>query len=142
MKSPEIPYGDYVVIESSVPDNLRPVKPFIVHISEDSREPQAWRVFDDRPFQFLLKIVKKDAQTQTEVVDNSASYQIYDVNAEEYVEMPVRYPSQGKTSVFHTSEDGFLVTPGFLKSGTYRIEEVQAPEDYVQQGFEESLLSD
>lgn len=142
MKSPEIPYGDYVVIESSVPDNLHPVKPFIVHILEDSREPQAWRVFDDRPFQFLLKIVKKDAQTQTEVVDNSASYQIYDVNAEEYVEMPVRYPSQGKTSVFHTSEDGFLVTPGFLKSGTYRIEEVQAPEDYVQQGFEESLLSD
>ena len=22
-----------------------------------------WRVFDDRPFEFLLKIVKKDAQT-------------------------------------------------------------------------------
>lgn len=55
LKSLELPYGDYVVIESTVPDNLHPVDPFIVHITEDSREPQAWRVLDDRPFQFSLR---------------------------------------------------------------------------------------
>lgn len=142
LKSPELPYGDYVVVESTVPDNLNRVNPFIVHISEDSREPQAWRVLDDRPFQFLLKITKKDAQTQADVVDNSASYKIYNVDAEEYVEMAVRYPNKEKVSVFRTNEEGFLITPGLLKSGTYRIEEVHAPEDYVQQGFESILISD
>ena len=142
LKSPELPYGEYVVIESTVPEGLHQVNPFIVHISEDSREPQAWRVLDDRPFQFLLKIVKKDAQTKEEVVDNSASYKIYNVGEKEYVEMQVRYPKKEKVSVFQTNEEGFLVTPGPLKSGTYRIEEVQAPEDYVQQGYEDALLSD
>lgn len=142
LKSPELPYGDYVVTESTVPDGLHEVNPFIVHISEDSREPQAWRVLDDRPFQFLLKIVKKDAQTKEEVVDNSASYKIYNVGEREYVEMQVRYPKKEKVSVFQTNEQGFLVTPQPLKTGTYRIEEVQAPKDYVQQGYEDALLSD
>ena len=142
LKSPELPYGEYVVIESTVPDGLHEVNPFIVHISEDSREPQAWRVLDDRPFQFLLKVVKKDAQTKEEVVDNSASYKIYNVEEEEYVEMQVRYPKKEKVSVFQTNEEGFLITPQPLKSGTYRIEEVEAPKDYVQQGYENMLLSD
>ena len=56
--------------------------------------------------------------------------------------MQVRYPNKEKVSVFYTSEDGSLVTPELLKSGTYRIEEVEAPKDYVQQGFEDALLAD
>ena len=72
LKSPELPYGEYVVFESTTPENLKNVNPFIVHITEDSREPQVWRIFDDRPLQFYLKIVKKDAQTQETVLNNSA----------------------------------------------------------------------
>ena len=48
-----------VVFESTVPENLKGIRPFIVQISEDSREPQVWRVFDDRPLQYYFKIVKK-----------------------------------------------------------------------------------
>ena len=76
-----------MVFESTVPENLKGIRPFIVQISEDSREPQVWRVFDDRPLQYYFKIVKKDAQTQKPVLDNSAAYKIYDVEAEKYVEM-------------------------------------------------------
>lgn len=94
LKSPELPYGTYVVFESTVPENLKGIRPFIVQISEDSREPQVWRVFDDRPLQYYFKIVKKDAQTQKPVLDNSAAYKIYDVEAEKYVEMIVRYPKK------------------------------------------------
>lgn len=140
--SPELPYGDYVVFESTTPENLKTVNPFIVHISEDSREPQVWRVFNDRPLQFYFKIVKKDAQTQKPVLNNSASYKIYDVDAEKYVEMIVRYPKEEKVSVFHTNEEGYLLTPEQLKCGTYRIEEVSAPENYVQPGFENVLELD
>ncbi|MFV0527647.1 MAG: SpaA isopeptide-forming pilin-related protein [Lachnospiraceae bacterium] len=140
--SPELPYGKYVVFESTTPENLNTINPFIVNISEDSREPQVWRVFDDRPFQFFFKIVKKDAQTQKPVLDNSASYKIYDVDHEKYVEMIVRYPKEEKVSVFKTNEEGYLVTPEQLKSGTYRIEEVQAPNNYVQPGFENILNLD
>ena len=48
--SPELPYGKYVVVESTVPENMNGINPFLVTIDEDSREPQPWRVFDDRPF--------------------------------------------------------------------------------------------
>lgn len=140
--SPELPYGDYVVFESTVPENLKSVNPFIVRITEDNREPQVWRVFDDRPLQFFFKIVKKDAQTQNPVLNNSASYKIYDVNAEKYVEMVVRYPKKEVVSVFHTNEEGYLITPEQLKCGTYRIEEVEAPDLYVKPGFENVLVAD
>lgn len=142
LKSPEIPYGDYVVFESTVPEKLKNVNPFIVRISEDSREPQVWRVFDDRPLQFYFKIVKKDAQTQETVLNNSASYKIYDLEAEKYVEMIVRYPNKEKVSVFQTNEDGYLLTPEQLKCGKYRIEEVQAPDSYVVVGKENILAAD
>lgn len=142
LKSPELPYGTYVVFESTVPENLKGIRPFIVQISEDSREPQVWRVFDDRPLQYYFKIVKKDAQTQKPVLDNSAVYKIYDVEAEKYVEMIVRYPKKEVVSVFRTNEEGYLITPEQLKCGTYRIEEVEAPENYVQVGFENALLKD
>lgn len=134
--SPELPYGEYVVFETTVPENLTPVNPFMVHINEDSREPQVWRVFDDRPFQFFLKIEKKDSQTGLSVLKNSASYKIYDVEAEKYVEMIVRYPKEEKLNVFHTNDEGYLITPEQLKSGTYRIEEVKVPDQYVKPGYE------
>lgn len=74
--------------------------------------------------------------------DISAAYKIYDVEAEKYVEMIVRYPKKEVVSVFRTNEEGYLITPEQLKCGTYRIEEVEAPENYVQVGFENALLKD
>jgi len=139
--SPELPYGSYVVEESTVPDDLVKVNPFVVNITKDSREPMTWRVFDDRPFQFLLKIVKKDAQTGETVLGKEASYKIYDCDNEEYVEQTVYYPKKEVISVFHTNDEGYLLTPEKLKSGTYRIEEVKAPVGFVIAGSEESLIS-
>ena len=76
------------------------------------------------------------------MLDNSASYKIYDVEAEKYVEMIVRYPEKETVSVFQTNEEGYLITPEQLKCGTYRIEEVQAPDSYVLAGSENSLVSE
>ena len=137
--SPELPYGSYVVVESTTPENLKTIDPFVVNVENDSREPMQWRVFDDRPFEFLLKIVKKDAQTGNTVLKAGASYKIYDVTNKKYVEQVVQYPKKEKISVFETNEEGYLITPQELKCSTYRIEEVKAPEGFVRQGNEESL---
>lgn len=77
-KSVELPYGQYVVAETKTPENLKQVHPFLVTVNEDSRDPQEWRVFDDRPFEFMLKIIKKDAETDHNVLNNSATYKIWD----------------------------------------------------------------
>lgn len=140
-KSPELPYGLYVVDESTVPENLKKVNPFVVKVDEDNREPMQWRIFDDRPFEFLLKIIKKDAATGNTVLKAGASYKIYDCVKEEYVEQIIQYPKKEKITVFKTNDEGYLVTPEELKSSTYRIEEVLAPDGFVRQGFEMSLYS-
>ena len=118
---------------------MKAIDPFLVKVDEDSREPMVWRVFDDRPFEFLLKIVKKDAQTGNPVLKAGASYKIFDMEKEEYVEQTVFYPKKETISVFKTNEEGYLVTPEELKCSTYRIEEVKAPEGFVRQGYESSL---
>lgn len=138
--SPELPYGEYVAFESTTPENLQTVNPFLVTIDEDSREPQTWRVFDDRPIQFYFKIIKKDNQTGKPVLNNSAYYKIFDVEKNEYVEMKVRYPKPETISVFQTNEEGYLQTPEQLKCGTYRIEEIQAPDSFVKVGEEKKLV--
>lgn len=140
--SPELPYGLYVVEESTVPENLKAIDPFLVRVDEDSREPMQWRIFDDRPFEFLLKIIKKDAQTGNTVLKAGASYQIYDMEKEEYVEQVIQYPKKETIRVFQTNEEGYLVTPEELKCSTYRIEEVKAPEGFVRQGYEMSLVQE
>ena len=140
--SPELPYGLYVVEESTVPENLKAIAPFLVRVDEDSREPMQWRIFDDRPFEFLLKIIKKDAQTGNTVLKAGASYQIYDMEKEEYVEQVIQYPKKETIRVFQTNEEGYLVTPEELKCSTYRIEEVKAPEGFVRQGYEMSLVQE
>lgn len=137
--SPELPYGLYVVEESTVPENLKKVDPFLVTVNEDSREPMQWRIFDDRPFEFLLKIVKKDSQTGNTVLKAGASYKIFDCVKKEYVEQVIQYPKKEKISIFKTNEDGYLITPEELKCSTYRIEEVTAPDGFVRQGSEMSL---
>lgn len=141
-RSPELPFGLYVVDESTVPDNLKKIDPFLVNVDGDSREPMQWRVFDDRPFEFLMKIVKKDAQTGNTVLKAGTAYKIYDCKEKSYVEQVIQYPKKEKISVFTTNEDGYLVTPEELKSSTYRIEEVAAPDGFVKQGSEMSLNVD
>lgn len=68
-----------------------------------------------------------------------ASYKIYDCVKEEYVEQIIQYPKKEKITVYKTNDEGYLVTPEELKSSTYRIEEVLAPDGFVRQGFEMSL---
>lgn len=138
--SPELPYGRYVVFESTTPKDMQTINPFLVTVNEDSRKPQPWRIFDDRPIQFYFKIIKEDAQTHKPVLSNHAKYKIYDVEKEAYISMKVRYPEVKTIDVFETNDEGYLQTPEQLKMGTYRIEEVEAPKLYVQPGHEHSLM--
>ena len=55
-----IPYGRYIVRETTTPHNFMPVDDFIVTVTENSSTPQVWRVLLDDEFKAKLKIVKQD----------------------------------------------------------------------------------
>lgn len=138
LRSPELAFGEYIVIESTLPegDFIR-INPFLVSITEDSREPQPWRILNDAHQSTYLKIVKIDAETGKPVLKAGTKYRIFDMKKEQYVIMQT---SSGKVGTeenpFVTTEKGYIVTPNKLQSGKYRIDEVQAPSGYVTQGYE------
>ena len=60
-----LPYGTYVVRETTTPHNFKPVADFTVIISENKSEPQVWRVLLDGEFSAKLKIIKQDDETKS-----------------------------------------------------------------------------
>ena len=126
-----IPYGTYVVRETTTPHNFTPVRDFIVTISENNTEPQTWRVLLDDEFMAKLKIVKKDDETKQSVLIPNTEFKVYDLDAGKYVEQVTTYPSTIVHKSYFTDESGYLILPNALPCGNYRIEEVTAPDGYV-----------
>ena len=127
-----IPYGRYIVRETTTPHNFMPVDDFIVTVTENSSTPQVWRVLLDDEFKAKLKIVKQDDETKQPVLLANTEFKMYDLDAKKYVEQVTTYPNTVVHKSYFTDENGYLILPESLKCGNYRIEEVRAPDGYTQ----------
>ena len=127
-----IPYGRYIVRETTTPHNFMPVDDFIVTVTENSSTPQVWRVLLDDEFKAKLKIVKQDDETKQPVLLANTEFKVYDLDAKKYVEQVTTYPNTVVHKSYFTDENGCLILPESLKCGNYRIEEVSAPDGYTQ----------
>lgn len=127
-----IPYGTYIVRETTTPHNYTPVDDFIVQITENHPStPQVWRVMLDKEFEAKLKIIKQDAETKKAVLQKNTEFKIFNMDTEKYVEQVTTYPTTVKHKSYFTDEQGYLILPQNLKIGHYRIEEVNAPYGYT-----------
>ena len=127
-----IPYGRYIVRETTTPHNFMPIDDFIVTVTENSSTPQVWRVLLDDEFKAKLKIVKQDDETKQPVLLANTEFKVYDLDAKKYVEQVTTYPNTVVHKSYFTDENGYLILPESLKCGNYRIEEVRAPDGYTQ----------
>lgn len=127
-----IPYGRYIVRETTTPHNFMPVDDFIVTVTENSSTPQVWRVLLDDEFKAKLKIVKQDDETKQPVLLANTEFKVYDLDAKKYVEQVTTYPNTVVHKSYFTDENGYLILLESLKCGNYRIEEVRAPDGYTQ----------
>ncbi|WP_330674989.1 SpaA isopeptide-forming pilin-related protein [Blautia obeum] len=127
-----IPYGRYIVRETTTPHNFMPVDDFIVTVTENSTTPQVWRVLLDDEFKAKLKIVKQDDETKQPVLLANTEFKVYDLDAKKYVEQVTTYPNTVVHKSYFTDENGYLILPESLKCGNYKIEEVSAPDGYTQ----------
>ena len=127
-----LPYGTYLVKETTTPHNYKPVDDFLVTISENHPdEPQIWRILLDDEFKAKLKIVKKDDETKRPVLVAGTEFKIYDLDHKKYVEQVTTYPITVTHKSYFTDSQGYLILPNNLSIGHYRIEEVTAPEGYT-----------
>lgn len=127
-KSIDLPYGTYLVKETKVPKDLYKTDDFTVTVTEDSREPQVWRILNDAPFEAYIRLVKKDKESGETVLLSGVTFKIKKAGSDTFVEQKV---GDKKISEFITDETGTVTTPLKLKYGEYEVTEITAPEGYL-----------
>ena len=89
--TPGLPYGRYVVIETTTPENTTATRPFVIHVQADDEDGtvdgdgQGTPLDDlvilmDRPVMALVRIEKVDSQSKKPVLKEGASYLIHDAD--------------------------------------------------------------
>lgn len=124
-------YGTYLVRETTVPEGYFGVADFLVTIDENSTTAKTFTLVDES-FKAYLKVVKMDALSGKSILDNPATFKIYDYDLKEYVsfDIPTEDGSIKTVDEFKTNESGELITAEPLLPGKYRIEETVCPEGY------------
>ena len=137
MQSSRLAYGEYIIIETSVPRKQDNVTPFIVQVTEDSEEPQHLGFVIDKNFRTKLKIYVKDANTTQNIINNHSEYVIKNAKTNElqtYQEGNITYGT--RETPFVVGNDGYIETPMKLEIGEYILEQITAPNGYVKTGEE------
>ncbi len=123
--SKDLYYGKYTVhqVDSGDVDAIH-VKDFPVEITENG-EVYTYPM-NNELFKAYLRILKKDGNTEKQVLKPGTTYQIYKVTDEGEKLVEQSYSNGNKTETinqFVTDESGEIMTVKELKSGTYRIYE-------------------
>lgn len=130
-KSDSLPFGSYIIRETKVPEDKYKVNDFEVTITEDSTEPQVWRVFNDTSFTSVLAIVKKDTETGKVVKIEGATFKIKNLDTNEYYGYWNWSPLPHYVDSWTTDESGTVMTGDILEVGNYQLEEIESPRGYL-----------
>ena len=104
-----LPFGSYIVRETTTPHNYHPVDDFRVTITENHpNEPQVWRVLLDKEFKAKLKIMKKDDETKKSILSAGTEFKVYDLDNQKYVEQVTTYPVTTTHKSYFTDSQGLL----------------------------------
>lgn len=125
----DMPYGVYVVEQTSGWDGRELMKPFDVFISADG---QTYRyLINNANFESYIKIVKVDAETGKIIPYAGAGFQLYRPDGS-LITQSFTYPTPVTIDTFYTNDEGYLITPEKLEYGSgYSLVEVSAPYGYV-----------
>lgn len=126
--SGDLYYGDYTIhqVDSGSVDAIL-VDDFDVEIRED--KVTKTYPMNNELFKAYLRILKKDGNTEKQVLKSGTIYQIYKMTdeGEKLVEQSYSDGNQIKTiNQFVTNDSGEVMTVKELKSGTYRIYETDS----------------
>ena len=145
-----LPYGQYLVVETTIPKDVFQCDPFIVTV--DANSPQSrftvpagcvttatnnymtYNVLDEE-LEGYLQLIKTDTETGKTVKIANAAFALYRLDEKDRkTRISMIDPASGsatkKTDVFYTDADGLMKTPEKLPLGRYLIEELQGPEGY------------
>ena len=145
-----LPYGQYLVVETTIPKDVFQCDPFIVTV--DANSPQSrftvpaasvttasndYMTFNvlDEELEGYLQLIKTDTETGKAVKIANTAFALYRLDEKDRkTRISMIDPASGsatkKTDVFYTDAEGLMKTPEKLPLGRYLIEELQGPEGY------------
>ena len=118
-----LPYGKYIVKQVSSTLNHEKIEDFEITINENTEEPY-YHLISNAEIKAKLKVIKIDADSKEVIKMSGIKFKIFDLQNNEYVCQNVTYPNAQKICEFETNENGEFITPYALKSGKYRLEEI------------------
>ena len=145
-----LPYGQYLVVETTIPKDVFQCDPFIVTV--DANSPQSrftipagsvttpssdymtYNILDEE-LEGYLQLIKTDTETGKAVKIANTAFALYRLDEKDRkTRISMIDPASGsatkKTDVFYTNAEGLMKTPEKLPLGRYLIEELQGPEGY------------
>ena len=152
-----LPYGTYLVVETTVPKDLYQAEPYLVVIDQNSPMSamatpkgsvltasdsyQKFTVLDEQ-IEVYLRIAKLDEETGKPVLLPGTAFQIYYLDDDGNYRMENGAPKLVRmtdtvngnlpknVTTFYTNAEGVLTLPEKLPLGKYRIVETTAPNGY------------
>ena len=145
-----LPYGQYLVVETTIPKDVFQCDPFIVTVDSDSPQSRftvpagsvtnatnnymTYNVLDEE-LEGYLQLIKTDTETGRAVKIANTAFALYRLDEKDRkTRISMIDPASGsatkKTDVFYTDAEGLMKTPEKLPLGRYFIEELQGPEGY------------
>lgn len=122
-----LPYGKYTLKQLTSTYGYEKIDDFKFEIKSDNEKIS--KTFSDAQIKAKLKVIKVDKETGEIIKRANIKFKIFDVTREEYVCQTITYPTSKTICEFSTDENGILITPYPLLSGTYKLEEVDQPLD-------------
>lgn len=113
-----LPYGTYTVRQVSSTEDHEMVEDFEIVVNEYSEDP-IYKLLANAEITARLKVIKIDSETGNTIPVAGIKFKIFDVENNEYV----CQITDKEQCVFETNDEGILLTPLPLESGTYRLEE-------------------
>ena len=124
-----LPFGEYVLKQLTTTSGFEYADNYEFNIDEDGEEIK--EVIANAEITAKLKVIKIDAETKEVIKRANIKFKIFDVEENKYVCQTITYPTAKTLCEFETDENGILITPYSLYSGTYKLEEV----DQVIDGY-------
>ena len=159
-----LPYGTYLVVETTVPKNLYQAEPYLVVIDRNSPMSamatpkdseivgsdsyQKFTVLDEQ-IEVYLRITKLDEETGKPVLLPGTVFQIYYLDDDGNYRMENGAPKLVRMTdtvnghltknitTFYTNAEGILTLPEKLPLGKYRIVETTAPNGFYNEWLDE-----
>lgn len=128
-ESKALPYGTYVVHQTSGWDGREQMPDFEVQITEQNKTYRY--LLNDAVLKSSIEIVKKDAETGAVIPLAGAGFQVRSKATGELITQHLTYPTPVDIDTFYTDTTGKLMLPEPLPYGDYELIEVQAPGGYV-----------